>query len=191
MTNPDEDAKNRKLAAETRMRSASRIRGVGSNMMVAGGVALGIVITAFALESQIPSGVRSTALTMVVLLWLGGMGFYVGGQSQQLNLGQAADDREELEASRREVYMLRHEVYLLQQEVVTLKAVMSRPGAADANAAVVELAEGIHQHIDQALATRDDAFVDALSKQEDGQETNGHKVARLVRSRDHEWPKKI
>lgn len=42
----------------------------------------------------------------------------------------------------------------------------------------------------QGESARDDAFVDALSEQEDGPKTSGRKVTRLVRPHNRDWPKR-
>lgn len=124
MTNPDE-ARTRRDAADKRTDSADHIRQVGSFMMIAGGLLLGMAGVAFAGfdSTELPSWERQFALTLVAMLWIGGLAFYVGGQILRGTLGQLADDRAERAEQHDDV------MTELRQVKRNQSFLMARPGA--------------------------------------------------------------
>lgn len=106
MTTPQEDAaKDRKDQAGERLKAAERIKSAGAGMMLAGGILLAVAITAFILarEPEIPSWVRQTALTLIGMLWIGGLGLCITGHALRMILAQLVDDRAERTVQHEEV----------------------------------------------------------------------------------------
>lgn len=126
MTNPDEEARIRRGAADTRLKAARKIRETGSWMMVAGATLFAGAIAAFAgFDSMhIPTWTRQVILTIIAILFSGGMVFYVVGRTLKLVLGQMADDRAERAAQHDEV------MAELRQIRRNQSFLMARPGAA-------------------------------------------------------------
>lgn len=110
MTNPDEEAKHRKSAAETRMRSADSLRGAGSNMMIAGACLFVGIILFSILETGIPGWMRAASWTVVTLSILSGVGFLVGGRAIHLILAQLADLLAAVEELREELLAMLREI---------------------------------------------------------------------------------
>lgn len=103
---------------EARFNAAAKTRDWGTVMMFAGGITLGIALTAFVLSeaAQIQSWVRQTILTLIAILFSSGVALHAVGRASRRTLAQLADDREELMTILREIK--RNQTFL-----------MARPGA--------------------------------------------------------------
>ena len=125
MTNPDEEARTRRGAANKRMGAADLTRARGSNMMIAGAILFAGAVAAFAgFDSMdIPTWARQVILTIIAILFSGGMVFYVIGRASKLVLAQMADDRAERAAQHDEVMA---ELRAIKRNQTFL---LARPGA--------------------------------------------------------------
>ena len=109
MTKEEEAQKRR----DTRLDAAAKTRHLGTWMMFAGGITLGIALTAFALSeaAEIQSWVRQTILTLIAILFSSGVALHAVGRASRRTLAQLADDREELMTMLREIK--RNQTFLL------------------------------------------------------------------------------